>query len=108
MENIFFNNILMPRRIPDYPDAYSIWNEVSSFGSIISVFGVLVFILIIYRTFAIESIVNQSMWKIPAFFSSEDQINKYDIYSNTLEFSVDSPIPFHAYSAVPILTESVN
>jgi heme/copper-type cytochrome/quinol oxidase subunit 1 len=35
----------MPRRIPDYPDAYTGWNEVASFGSTISAVGGVVFIL---------------------------------------------------------------
>ena len=41
----------MPRRIPDYPDAYSFWNWVESFGSLISVIGLVVFIYILYRAF---------------------------------------------------------
>jgi heme/copper-type cytochrome/quinol oxidase subunit 1 len=33
----------MPRRIPDYPDAYAQWNFISSFGSIISIVSSLFF-----------------------------------------------------------------
>lgn len=38
----------MPRRIPDYPDFYSGWNAVSSFGSSISVIAVFLFFYILY------------------------------------------------------------
>jgi cytochrome c oxidase subunit 1 len=38
----------MPRRIPDYPDTYYYRNIVSSFGSIISVISVFLFLFIIY------------------------------------------------------------
>ena len=33
----------MPRRVPDYPDAFAGWNAVASFGSYISAFSVLLF-----------------------------------------------------------------
>jgi cytochrome c oxidase subunit 1 len=40
----------MPRRIPDYPDAYSGWNSIASFGSYISAISALLFFFIIYLT----------------------------------------------------------
>jgi cytochrome c oxidase subunit 1 len=38
----------MPRRIPDYPDAYAEWNLIASFGSYITAFGLLLFFYNIY------------------------------------------------------------
>ena len=35
----------MPRRIPDYPDAYAQWNYIASFGSYLSVVAVFFFVL---------------------------------------------------------------
>jgi len=40
----------MPRRIPDYPDAFCDWNFIASIGSYISVFASLLFFYIIYVT----------------------------------------------------------
>jgi len=40
----------MPRRIPDFPDAYAGWNAVASFGSYLSLFSALFFFYIIYIT----------------------------------------------------------
>jgi cytochrome c oxidase subunit 1 len=40
----------MPRRIPDYPDAYAGWNAVASFGSYVSSISVVLFLVIVYLT----------------------------------------------------------
>ena len=40
----------MPRRIPDYPDAYAGWNAVASFGSILSAIASLIFFYVVYIT----------------------------------------------------------
>lgn len=40
----------MPRRIPDFPDAYSAWNTFASFGSYITAFSTILFFYIIYIT----------------------------------------------------------
>ncbi len=41
----------MPRRIPDYPDVFAYWNFVSSLGSYISLFGVIVFLIMLVKSF---------------------------------------------------------
>jgi heme/copper-type cytochrome/quinol oxidase subunit 1 len=41
----------MPRRIPDYPDAFSGWNWVASIGSTISLIATLLFVVILFDLF---------------------------------------------------------
>ncbi len=49
--NAFLRSIRNARRIPDFPDSYSTWNFISSYGSIITTFGmVYFFIAIICKT----------------------------------------------------------
>jgi len=40
----------MPRRIPDYPDAYSDFNAIASFGSQLSVVGAIIFFVLVFYT----------------------------------------------------------
>jgi cytochrome c oxidase subunit 1 len=48
----------MPRRIPDYPDAYAGWNAVASFGSYISALSALLFFYIVYLTLTNKKVEN--------------------------------------------------
>ena len=41
----------MPRRIPDYPDAYLGWNQISSIGSYITLYGLFFFFFIVWLSF---------------------------------------------------------
>jgi len=48
----------MPRRIPDYPEAFYLWNLIASFGSNISALSALLFFYIIYDTLTFKKIDN--------------------------------------------------
>jgi cytochrome c oxidase subunit 1 len=53
----------MPRRIPDYPDAFSGWNFVASFGSYISAFSAVLFFYIVYVTLTSGKRINsKTFW----------------------------------------------
>jgi cytochrome c oxidase subunit 1 len=87
----------MPRRIPDYPDAYIGWNTIASMGSLISVIGVILFFYVIYRTLTDRVICPVNPW------SSEE-----DGSAPTLEWMVASPPPFHTFDEVPVIKETTS
>ena len=92
----------MPRRIPDYPDAFSIWNAVSSFGSLISVVATVIFGYIVYDLFANGKEVSNNPWAIPSYFTSLSQFNNETQTSNSIEWALASPVPFHAFNMLPV------
>jgi cytochrome c oxidase subunit 1 len=54
----------MPRRIPDFPDAYAGWNAIASFGSYISAISVVLFFYIAYVTLTQgERVTSKNVWK---------------------------------------------
>nr|YP_010586551.1 cytochrome c oxidase subunit I [Rhyacophila quadrifida]UZZ44365.1 cytochrome c oxidase subunit I [Rhyacophila quadrifida] len=78
----------MPRRYSDYPDSYMSWNILSSIGSLISLIGMLMFMLIIWISF----------------------INKPNlIFSNNLPSSIEwlqkTPPQEHSYNELPLITK---
>ena len=82
----------MPRRIPDYTDAFTGWNEIASYGSYISAFGVLVFLYAVWRGFAAKDRVGENPWGEGA---------------TTLEWTLPSPPAFHSYEELPEIKDEV-
>jgi cytochrome c oxidase subunit 1 len=76
----------MPRRYPDYPDAFWGWNMVSSFGAYISAASMFIFFYVIWRTFTSGERVANNYWGEGA---------------TTLEWQVSSPPPFHTFDELP-------
>jgi cytochrome c oxidase subunit 1 len=76
----------MPRRIPDYPDAYAGFNMISSVGSYITAVGTLLFIYIAIKTIT-------SGEKCPD--------NPWGESADTLEWTLPSPPPFHQFEELP-------
>jgi len=94
----------MPRRIPDYPDAFAGWNLVASYGSIMSVVAVAVFIYVIYDQLVNGKAVSNNPWRIPAFFESTAEFNLNANIASSLEWSLQSPPAHHAYNMLPAET----
>jgi cytochrome c oxidase subunit 1 len=92
----------MPRRIPDYPDAFAGWNLVSSFGSIVSIVATLVFIYVVYDLLSKQEFnLSSNYWRVPAFFESSRGVSLTETAS-TLEWSLSSPPSFHTVNSLPV------
>lgn len=83
-----------PRRYSDYPDAYLEWNVVSSFGSMISVVAVFVFIYVIYRMFADKIEVSSNYWRSKELFDLDSDTSAV----TSLEWIQTSPPALHTYT----------
>ena len=78
----------MPRRIPDYPDAYWGWNFVSSIGALITMVGTFMFLYVMWYTYRKGAIAEANPWGEGA---------------TTLEWTVPSPAPFHTHEELPVI-----
>ena len=76
----------MPRRYPDYPEAFAGWNFVSSIGSYISGLGMLIFLFVVYRTFTSKS-------HCPPTTGAKARLRSSGKCS--------SPPPFHTFEELP-------
>jgi heme/copper-type cytochrome/quinol oxidase subunit 1 len=50
----------MPRRVPDYPDAFAGWNAVASFGSALSLMSAFLFVFILLEMFHCKRLFGRS------------------------------------------------
>ena len=78
----------MPRRVPDYPEAFAGWNYVSSVGAYIAFAGTLLFLVVVYKTFTSKVKVADNQWGEGA---------------TTLEWTVSSPPPAHTFTVLPVI-----
>jgi cytochrome c oxidase subunit 1 len=76
----------MPRRYPDYPEAFWGWNLVSSIGAYIGGLSFLVFLYVVFRTLTAGQPAAANPWGEGA---------------TTLEWQVSSPPPFHTFEDLP-------
>jgi cytochrome c oxidase subunit 1 len=92
----------MPRRIPDYPDAFAGWNAVSSLGSLISVIATIIFVVVIYDIYTNNKVETQNPWSLPAYFVSKDIYENSTPAYQTIEWILKNPTPHHCFRSLPI------
>ena len=78
----------MPRRIPDYPDAFEGWNTISSYGAYTAGGATVFFIIVAIYT---------------VFFGRKVEANYWGEGANTLEWHLSSPPPFHQFEIQPVV-----
>ena len=77
----------MPRHYVDYPDAFTLWNKISSIGAFIGFAATLIwFISAVYTVFFSRNKVGANYWGEGA---------------TTLEWTVPSPPAFHTFDELP-------
>ncbi len=78
----------MPRRYVDYPEAFTLWNQVSSWGYVVTAVGVGVFLI---------TMLEAAIRRRPA------EANPWGEGATTLEWTLSSPPPFHQFNELPVI-----
>ena len=91
----------MPRRISDYPDAFTGWNFISSIGSLISVAATVLFLHIVYLQLVKGKAIFGYPWAVPQLFSDYLRILK-DTCAPGLEWALSNPPKPHAFTSLPL------
>ncbi|AAS50169.1 AMI002Wp (mitochondrion) [Eremothecium gossypii ATCC 10895] len=97
----------MPRRIPDYPDTFTGWNLVSSFGSMMTIMSLMLFTYIIYDQLMnglTNKVNNKSInyMKTPDFIESNNIFLMNTTKSSSIEFMLNSPPTIHSFNTPTI------
>ena len=77
----------MPRRYIDYPEGFAFWNEVSSWGAILSFASFLFFIGVM-------------AWSL-VWGRRETRANYWNAQADTLEWTLPTPPPAHTFETLP-------
>jgi len=85
----------MPRRIPDYPDAFAAWNVVASYGSYLSILASVFFFYVVYVTLTSGEECPSDPWACGSI------VTEGNVPATTLEWTVASPPPFHTFEEIP-------
>ncbi|OSZ69447.1 cytochrome c oxidase subunit I [Sphingomonas sp. IBVSS2] len=80
----------MPRRYPDYPDAYALWNHVATMGYFIMALSMVIFFVNV-------------IWALVAGRKAEG--NPWGEGATTLEWTLSSPPPFHQFETLPVIED---
>lgn len=91
----------MPRRIPQYPDAFVGWNYISSLGSAISVISVLAGLISVL--IQLENGENEALEVQVTPDFTESNLTR-DVRDSDLELILDRPAKYHTFNELPILS----
>lgn len=95
----------MPRRIPQYPDAFIGWNWVSSWGSVLSVISVIVGLYSVHVQLNNGENELEEIQVTPDF--TESNLTRSQ-RSSDLELILDRPAGYHTYLELAILYDQNN
>ena len=81
----------MPRRISDYPDGFAEWNFICTFGSNLSVVGLMIFLAVVAEVVGGGQNIDTQRRKVPEF---------------SVESLLRSPPSYHAFAERPAIKDS--
>jgi len=88
----------MPRRIPDYPDAFTPYNYIASVGSILSLIASIFFVYLLLNIF-VKKIPFTSFPSL-SYFDTTLLANKNRNY--TLDWYLSTPPSYHTFNQLPL------